>query len=153
MRSHIVSWLHEIIRRLFYLLVWPRIILLLLTVLLLNGLELLLGQPCSLHGSLLHFFPLTCIFITVRIIELMFIVVSILNILLLHSLILTELICHLRIFWELFYNFVISNVLIIHSIVLLILIILVQLYWFLLIWVFELFKKLLLSTHLIFKIL
>ena len=131
-RDLIVSRLHEIVLGWLVLLVWSLIVLLLLAILLLNRLDFLESQSIRLRWSLLHFFSLIYIFISLCVIKLVIIKVPILNIWLLHSLIRIKLICQQWIFWELFHYFIISIVFFVHPIVLFFIFILIQLNLFLL---------------------
>ena len=152
-RDLIVSRLHEIVLGRLVLLVWSWIVLLLLAILLLNRLDFLESQSIRLRWSLLHFFSLIYIFVSLCVIKLVIIKVPILHIWLLHSLIRIKLICQQWIFWELFHYFIISIVFVVHPIVLFFIFILIQLNLFLLLWILKLLKILLLLTDFLLKVL
>ena len=127
-----MSRLHEIVLGWLVLLVWSWIVLLLLAILLLDRLDFLESQSIRLRWSLLHFFSLIYIFVSLCVIKLVIIKVPILHIWLLHSLIRIKLICQQWIFWKLFHYFIISIVFFVHPIVLFFIFILLQLNLFLL---------------------
>lgn len=83
----VMPWLNKIVLRSFHLRIRSLVIKLFLTILLLDCLNFLWSYSSILFWSLLHLFTLIYIFISLCIVELMFIEVSIWYILLLCSLI------------------------------------------------------------------